>query len=320
MSDSLMPADDAARATNAPEAVVAGPSAGTLLRVARENAGLHIAALAVALKVPVKKIEALEADRYDALPDAVFVRALAASVCRTLKIEPQPVLDKLPGSSTPRLMTDASGINTPFRMSSDVASPSWRGLLSKPLFLGVIALLIGAAVLVFLPHIQTALSGLNESAVSLLAAKEEAPIPGSAATPVPSNATPDEAPIASPASAPMQLSTSASLRLADATQTSIVFPSAPSAQDAARPTVNGPATGGLVVFNTRSESWVEVTDARGQVVLRRTLGAGQSAGASGTLPLAVVVGRADATQVSVRGQPMDLAAVSRDNVARFEVK
>ncbi|MDB5966089.1 MAG: hypothetical protein JWQ72_2589, partial [Polaromonas sp.] len=79
------------------------PSAGSLLRRAREAAGLHIAALALALKVPVKKLEALEADRYDELSDAVFVRALAASVCRNLKIDPAPVLQRLPATATPRL-------------------------------------------------------------------------------------------------------------------------------------------------------------------------------------------------------------------------
>ena len=48
------------------------PSAGMLLRQAREAAGVHIGALSVSLKVPVKKLEALEADRHDLLPDAVF--------------------------------------------------------------------------------------------------------------------------------------------------------------------------------------------------------------------------------------------------------
>ena len=79
-------------------------TAGTLLRRAREAAGLHVAALAVSLKVPVRKLEALESDRYDLLPDAVFVRALASSVCRTLKIDPQPVLDRLPQTAAPRLV------------------------------------------------------------------------------------------------------------------------------------------------------------------------------------------------------------------------
>ena len=64
-----------------------GVSAGTLLREAREAAGLHVSTLAANLKVPVRKLEALEEDRYDLLPDAVFVRALASSVCRTLKVE-----------------------------------------------------------------------------------------------------------------------------------------------------------------------------------------------------------------------------------------
>ena len=55
-------------------------TAGALLRDAREAAGLHIAALAVALKVPVAKLEALEADNFSALPVMVFVRALESSV------------------------------------------------------------------------------------------------------------------------------------------------------------------------------------------------------------------------------------------------
>ena len=50
-------------------------TAGGLLKEARQAAGMHIAALAVALKVPVSKLEALEADNFTVLPDTVFVRA-----------------------------------------------------------------------------------------------------------------------------------------------------------------------------------------------------------------------------------------------------
>ena len=79
------------------------PSAGALLRQAREASGLHIAALAVSLKVPVKRLEALEADRFDLLPSAVFSRALASSVCRALKIDSAAVLAQLPSLTAPRL-------------------------------------------------------------------------------------------------------------------------------------------------------------------------------------------------------------------------
>ena len=74
---------------------------GALLKNARQASGLHIAALAVTLKVPVKKLEALESDRLDLLADAVFVRALAASVCRTLKVDATPILALLPATSSP---------------------------------------------------------------------------------------------------------------------------------------------------------------------------------------------------------------------------
>jgi cytoskeleton protein RodZ len=77
---------------------------------------------------------------------------------------------------------------------------------------------------------------------------------------------------------------------------------------------------GLVVFRTRGPSWVEVVDARGQTVMRRLMERGEAASATGPLPLMVTVGSVGATDVQVRGRPFDLGPVSRDNVARFEVK
>ncbi|HRH89477.1 MAG TPA: helix-turn-helix transcriptional regulator, partial [Rubrivivax sp.] len=74
----------------------AGASAGALLRAARERQGMHVAALAATIKIPQRKLEALEADRYGDLPDATFTRALALTVCRALKLAPEPVLALLP--------------------------------------------------------------------------------------------------------------------------------------------------------------------------------------------------------------------------------
>ena len=128
-----------------------GVTAGMLLRRAREAAGLHVAALAVSLKVPVRKLEALEEDRYDLLTDAVFVRALASSICRTLKIDPQPVLDRLPQTTAPRLARDVDSINATFRAPSDAAPATWRHQLTRPVFLAVFGLLLAALVVVLLP-------------------------------------------------------------------------------------------------------------------------------------------------------------------------
>ena len=76
----------------------------------------------------------------------------------------------------------------------------------------------------------------------------------------------------------------------------------------------------MVLLKAKGTSWVEVTDGNGVVQVRKTLGAGDVVSASGALPLAVVVGRVDNTEVQVRGKDYDLSRIARDNVAKFEVK
>ncbi len=307
-----------------------GPTAGTLLREAREAAGLHIAALAVSLKVPVRKLEALEADRLDLLPDAVFVRALASSVCRTLKMDPAPVLDRLPQTSAPRLVRDTGGINAPFRAPSDGRSPSWIDQLSKPVFLAVFALLLGALVLIFLPSArqdEAAAPGKSE-VTSAPVAVTPAPVPAPEAAPAPA-ATAPAVTVPAPAAAPAPVQPTAVVTPGSAVSAAPAVTPALTAATST-PTVVSPTavvtaavplpTTGIVVFKTQGESWVEVTDAKGVVAVRKTLAPGEVVGASGALPLAVVVGRANATRVEVRGKPFDLGTVAKDNVARFEVK
>lgn len=294
-----------------------GLTAGVILRRAREAAGLHVAALAVSLKVPVRKVEALEADRYDLLTDAVFVRALAASVCRTLKIDVQPVLDRLPQTATPRLSRVSDGINTPFRAPSDGAAPNWLDQLSKPVFLVVFALLLGALVLILLPTAptgdQAAAPPAGEVTTVTTPPPQPQPIAQADPSPAPVVVTTAVA-VPTPAPVPVPVSAAVSADVAPATPVGLSAVAAqPAAADAA------PATG-LVVFRAKGPSWVEVMDAKGVVAVRKVLAAGEAAGASGALPLQVTIGRADMTEVQVRGKAFDLRPLSKDNVARFEVK
>jgi cytoskeleton protein RodZ len=48
--------------------------------------------------------------------------------------------------------------------------------------------------------------------------------------------------------------------------------------------------------------------------------AGESVGLDGPLPIRLTIGNAAATQVAFRGQQVDLAARTRDNVARVELQ
>lgn len=297
------------------------PSAGTLLRQAREGAGLHIGALAVSLKVPVKKIEALEADRLDLLPDAVFARALASSICRTLKIDAGPVLAGLPQGQRTALKTDESSLNAAFNASGVAARSSIAEQLSKPFVVIGLVLVAGAALLLVLPDtfISSKTADAGSAPQATPAGTKDAMEPGTkmvsqSVAPLASgnDAKPlDGSSPSTPNSAPLAVAVAAAPPTTAATAAAAV--PTPSAPAAAQPE-------NLIVFTATGVSWVEVTDAAGVVQLRRTFAVGETAGASGQSPLKVTVGRKDSVRVKVRGSDFDLGPVSRDNVARFEVK
>src|SRR2546427_4002541 len=60
-------------------------------------------------------------------------------------------------------------------------------------------------------------------------------------------------------------------------------------------------------MKANAQSWVQVKDSSGRVVLQKTLAAGESIGAEGALPLSVIVGNASGTEVRVRGELLEVA-------------
>jgi cytoskeleton protein RodZ len=289
-------------------------SAGALLRQARERVGLHIAALAVMIRVPVKKLEALETDRLDLLPDLAFARALASSVCRALKIEPAPVLERLPQTQTPRLWTQDASINVPFRGPGDVARESFWHQFPKPVIVGVFLLLLGALALVFFPDDEEDKTAVKQVSSEL---EQQAPLPLPLAAPVL---------VTAPAALPAASEAAAALPAVVVAPTPAPAPVRPPvAAETPRPEVVKPApaaaTGTAVLtLRTKSASWIEVTDAQGVAQLRRIVEPGENTNVAGALPLTVVVGRSDATEVWIRGKAFALEPVTSQNVARFEVK
>ncbi|MBO9514428.1 MAG: helix-turn-helix domain-containing protein [Variovorax sp.] len=277
----------------------ANMSAGDMLREAREAHGLHIDVVAAALKVSPQKLMALESDDIEALPDPVFARALAASLCRALRIDPAPVLAKLPGAQRPGLAEADQTLGKTLRSASPRAGVGAGGRPSRPLVVVVVLLLLGAAVLFWLP--QSLFDQVGESISRMThhdasgdqaATKPEAAPAGAPAEAVAPAAAPEPAPVAAaPEPAP----------------------------EAAAPAAAPPSD--LIVFTARDDTWISVTEAGGKQLLHRTVKAGETVGLNGTLPLVVVVGRAAGVEVQVRGKPFDLAPLTRSGgVARFDVK
>jgi cytoskeleton protein RodZ len=279
-------------------------TAGALLRQARQAQGMHIAVLAAAIKVPQRKLEALEADRHDELPDATFTRALAQTVCRTLKIDPAPVLALLPRPASLALEHVAEGINAPFRERPGHDEGSDWGIPLSPAVWAPLLVLALAAGVYFMPPGLVSLPGSGGAASAPMVVTTPA---ASAVSVLPPAAPPSAADVA------------AAVEPAASTVVETVHSAPPVVNDSASAPI-APPVAGVLLLRASAESWVEVHDGRGQPLLSRVLMPGEAVGLDGAMPLKLTIGNAGATDVSFRGRSVDLAPRTRDNVARLELK
>ncbi len=288
-------------------------TAGAWLRNARQQRGLHIAALAVMLKVPQAKLEALEADRFDLLPDATFARALATAMCRALKVDPAAVLALLPRADGSGFDV-RPGLNQPFRERG--AGPIDGGLLSlvvRPLVWGPALLLVAAAAVYWIPAgwlPERGESSASAAASGAVAASgvpvEFVAAPPAASSPASSPAFVATAPASAAAPMPEPVA-SAPLQIRD------VAPPPAVARAASTP------AGEPLRISATADSWIEVVDAKGQMLLSRVLRAGEQQEFAGAAPYKLRVGNVSGTRLEWRGSAVDLSGRGKDNVARLEL-
>lgn len=278
-------------------------SPGALIRAAREDSGVHVDMLAAALKITADRLEALENDCYAALPDMVFARALASSACRILKIDPVPILALMPKNQGQPLPVGRMCINASIHEEKQ-GRYLLKRQLTRPIGVAVMVLLVGAAVLLFLPERGDRPENMAD-------------LP----SPALNSAARDENRLMPPASIAQSVENSALASMASVSSEGMgAKDSGISNEKSVSMTDSAMYTDGLLEFRARETTWVQVRDATKAVVFERTLAKGASAVATGTLPLSVVIGKADSMDVLVRGKPFALAGLAKENVARFEVK
>ncbi len=308
---------DAASTAAAADAAVAG----ALLKQAREQAGMSLETLASRVKVLPHKLAALEEGRFDELPDLTFARALAKTICRHFNIDPVPVLAGFPATAAAASATalNRQTLRTPLdanrglRIQGRAGTGFWVG---PPSF--ALAAVAGAVALWWWlpasppggtgtdaansnqPHATVeVVPTLNQTAETVApAAVTSLPVPSPAVAPAPAVTTPvvPAAPLAPPGAAVV-----------------------PAATPGAAPAAVAPASTDVLRLQARQTTWVEVRGG-GRTLLQRTLQAGESVSFNTGAPFGVVVGRADAIEVQLRGQAFDITPYKRNNVARFSVQ
>ncbi len=193
-------------------------------------------------------------------------------------------------------------ISRSLRSSSPRSGGGAGALPSRALLTVVVLLLIGAAVLFWLPQSLFDQVGATISRWTT----RDAPTDQAAVSPRPETA------------APGTVTESACRR-----RCAVAVAQPPAEPVAVEEPVAAAAaqSNDLIVFVAREDSWINVTEAGGKQLLHRTIKAGETVGLTGNLPLSVVVGRAAGVQVQLHGKPFDLAPITRSGgVARFDVK
>ncbi len=271
------------------------PSAGALLRQARQARGLHIAALATSIKVSPQKLELLETDKIDQLPGDAFARALAQTVCRFLKIDASPIMALLPATPVHGLDQMSRGLNQPFHETSGGRSARPFRFLKNPVLLCALLLLLAAAGVYWAPK--------NWFHDYLPRSSGDASVGGLTTQTVPSTTG---APVVDDVGTPMGVGET----------TAVVTSPVPAAPLAlASPLV------GVLQLNALEAAWVEVFDQNGVSLISRNLQPAEVVNLDGQPPFRVKIGNASKVQLLFKGQAVDLSSVTtRGNVAKIELK
>ena len=301
-------------------------TAGQLLRKARLKAGIHLAVLSVTLKVPVRQLEALEADQLDPGKGPVFYRGLASGVCRHLQTDAAPILALLPQLSS-HLEPLRSAIK-PLEDDASVGIPGlpWGRMVSSKVVWSAALMLFLTGALLWLPGpsqwawLEDVQSLMADEVVSQQVG-EPVSLPVFVA-PLPTLEASDAKTTKSSASSvytALNAATTAVATAPVASKSSQVLPANPAtamASSSAGSTDASPEW----VFSASGDSWLEVRNAQKAVVWSGVVKAGESTRIQSPLPVSVVVGRAQVVSVTLRGQAFDLKPHTQVTVARFEVK
>ena len=286
------------------------PTAGQLLKQARLKSGLTLDELGVRVKVTVARLQALEEDRIADWPNINVLRAAASTVCRHVHLDPSVILERLPKAEKIQLTVAGPEASVGIRDRGGFTLRRPEGSGRLPLVLIAVVLVLLAAIIYFGPT-------LGAWADQVFAREAPTPAPsvvGSVTDPVlPPDAGPTDTRVG-------VVSPESTASMPTAVAPVVAAAPAASAPSRVASTASVATPEPLVVIKAKGLTWIAVSDAKGVTLLRKTLSAGQTASASGALPLWVVVGRADNAEVLVRGEAVMLEPSVPDNVARFKVQ
>lgn len=294
-------------------------SLGRTLAAERERQNLSRADVAQRLHMSAWQIEALEGGDYARLPRGTFLRGFVRNYTKVLGLAPESVLALLAGDQ-PR--DPVPGIVVPTQnIRFDPLGERLSGPYAKAGMLAAVVIAIGFAAMYWWMYIRPTPPG----ALARRLAQPPARVASATPEPAPSR---QQQPVIAPAAPPKVQAPQAEVpragpparkaAAAEASPAPSVRAPAP-APEAAKAAV--PAPGGKTIrLHFKGDSWVEIRDARGKIIMQRLNAAGSDAEVSGRPPFSVIVGNAPEVQVYYDDGEFDLEPHTNVAVARFTLE
>jgi cytoskeleton protein RodZ len=285
------------------------PGVGARLKAERERQALSVADVAQRLKYAPRQIVAVEADDFAALPGLTFVRGFVRGYARLLGLPADPLVAALEssagGDGGPTTVQLQSVMPTRATFPAGGAAPA-RALPWVLAMLAVVAALGGYSL-------------LRWQAPAELFAAPPPGVPEQVVVPAPMEAQPaPAAPGAASAEADGARSSGGTPGVPAMPATAPAAEAVVAPAAAAQPLPIAASSGQLRLVYT-GESWTEVRDADGRVLLSRNNAAGSEQVAEGRPPFEVVVGNARDVRLYYRGAEVDLKPHIKVSVARLTV-
>lgn len=303
-------------ASQQPPAEHGQPTPGMQLAMRRQQFNWTVDQVARQLNLAPRQILAMEADDFGALPGMAVARGFIRAYAKLLQLDAAPMLAQI--AQVPGVAEQAiplrRAIPTTTYMPHRAASRRRQRGPGKLLMIGG-AIVVAFAVAALISQ-RDRLAELMPPSVAERLNKEAAPAPAAGAdqsgrvvetevTPPLSHA--DPAAVQQPGPTPITAGTTPDLP-------------APASAPAAQAPLAVATPASALVLSFKQDSWVEVKRSDNSTVVARVMRAGTTESFDLAGPLSLTVGNARGVEASVRGEPLNLAGTTRNNVARVTVK
>lgn len=281
---------------------------GQLLRLQREKLELSAQEIAKRIHLDIKIIEALENDRSEDMPSAIYVRGYLRSYAKIVGADADKIIELYNADSPPPMPEILPEVKTPTQVSSN----------DKPVKAFTYLITLGLVLLLLIWYQSNFVVDTKNGSMNTKTSINGVDItytivehPDSWESPKPELRKEPEKPITPESTEQGEL---LKLQAFNEEQTIDISTTEVSNDNPALSAGSGPD---VIELKLTSDSWVEIYDKNNNRLFHNLAQAGKQYNVKGTAPFNVLLGFSKGVNLNFNGKPFDIETHSKNGIARF---